>query len=108
MRFALQVGRASLGSMACHISGAYVGYLRRNRGWTGPVFHHYAAIPLDAELFLDDLVIWLHRPPRYTEAGQGRTSVCWTANSAYVSPTPSNWITTELALAALVLRSHRH
>ena len=101
MRFALQVDRASVGSMAGHISGAYAGYLRRNRGWTGPVFHHYSAIPVDAELFLDDLVIWLHRPPQRTGAAQGRTSLCWTANSAYLCPNSSNWISTGRVLTAL-------
>jgi hypothetical protein len=101
MRFALQFGRASVGSMACHISGAYGGYLRRSRGWTGPIFHHYSAIPVDAELFLDDLVIWLHRPPQCTGTAQGRTNLCWTANSAYLSPNSSNWITTERVLKAL-------
>jgi hypothetical protein len=101
MRFALQVDRASVGSMACHISGAYAGYLRRNRGWTGPVFHRYSAIPVDAELFLDDLVIWLHRPPQRTETAQGRTSLCRTANSAYLNPNSSNWITTARVLTAL-------
>jgi hypothetical protein len=101
IRFALQVGRASVGSMACHISGAYASYLRRNRGWTGPVFRHYSAIPIDAELFLDDLVIWLHRPPQCTGSAQGRTSLCWTANSAYLSPSSSNWIATQRVLTAL-------
>lgn len=101
MRFALQLGCAPVGSMACHISGAYAGYLRRNRGWTGPVLHHYSAIPVDAELFLDDLVIWLHRPAQRMGTTQGRTSLCWTANLAYLSPNSSNWITTERVLRAL-------
>jgi hypothetical protein len=101
MRFALQVGRASVGAMACHISGAYASYLRRSRGWTGPVFHHYSAIPVDAELFLDDLVVWLHSPLQCTGTAKERTSLCWTANSAYLSPNSSSWITTERVLAAL-------
>lgn len=101
MRFAVQVGRAPVGSMARHISGAYAGYLRRSRGWQGPIFHHYCAIPVDAELFLDDLVIWLHRPPQRTGTTQGGTSLCWTANLAYLSPNSSNWITTERVLRAL-------
>jgi transposase-like protein len=101
MRFALQAGRASVGAMACHISGAYAGYLRRSRGWKGPVFRHYSAIPVDAELFLDDLVTWLHRPPQYSRTTEARTSLYWTANSAYLTPNSSNWITTEPVLTAL-------
>jgi hypothetical protein len=101
MRFALQVGRAPVGSMACHISGAYAIHLRRSRGWTGPVFRHYSAIPVDAELFLDDLVIWLHRPAPRAGAAPGRTSLCWTANFAYLYPNSSNWIETDRVLAAL-------
>jgi|HubBroStandDraft_1064217.scaffolds.fasta_scaffold00012_102 hypothetical protein len=101
MRFALELGRASVGAMACHISGGYAGYLRRNRGSTGAVFHHYSAVPVDAELFLDDLVIWLHRPLQYSRTTSARTSQCWTANSAYLRPNSSNWIATERVLTAL-------
>jgi hypothetical protein len=101
MRFALQVDRASVGTMARHISGAYAIHLRRSREWTGRIFRHYCAIPVDAELFLDDLVLWLHRPPPCTGTTPARTNPCWTANSAYISPNSSNWITTERVLTAL-------
>ena len=102
LRFALQLGNAPVGAMARHISAAYAAHLRRRRGRTGRAFNHYAAIPVDAELFLDDLVIWLHRPPQ--TAGKDdpvRTGFCWTANSAYLVPNSLNWITTGRVLAAL-------
>jgi transposase-like protein len=101
MRFALQVDLAPVGAMAGHISGTYASHLRRSRGWTGPIFHHYSAIPVDAELFLDDLVVWLHRPPQFTGTVQTGMSLCWTANSAYLSPNSSSWITTDRVLTAL-------
>jgi hypothetical protein len=93
MHFAVQVGQASIGAMARHISGAYAIHLRRRRGWTGSVFKSYVVVPVDADLFLDDLVIWLHRPP-------GADS-CWTADSAYLTPNLLPWITTDRVLAAL-------
>jgi transposase-like protein len=93
MRFAVQMGQASAGAMAHHIAGAYAIHLRRRRGWTGSIFHHYTAIPVDGDLFLDDLVIWLHRPPE--------SAFCWTADRAYVVAKSLTWITTERVLAAM-------
>jgi hypothetical protein len=95
MRFAIQMGRASPGAMAHHIAGAYASHLRRRRGWSGSIFHHYIALPVDGDLFLDDLVIWLHRPPE--------SAFCWTADSAYLIANSKSlsWITTERVLAAM-------
>jgi hypothetical protein len=101
MRFALEMGDASVGTVAHHISGAYAIHLRRHRGWVGSAFNHYAAIPIDAELFLDDLVLWLHRPPESFEAQRAQPHACWTADSAYLIPGSLAWITTERVLSAL-------
>ncbi len=101
MRFAVQSAHASTGAIAHHISGAYAIYLRHRRGWTGSIFKHYVAIPIDAELFLDDLVIWLHRPAEPDKAESARVDFCWTGDSAYLSPKSLTWITTERVLAAL-------
>jgi hypothetical protein len=101
MRFAVEMARASAGAAAHHISGAYAIHLRRRRGWIGSIFHHYVAIPIDAELFLDELVLWLHRPPESTAANGARLDACWTADSAYRIPKSLTWITTERVLAAL-------
>jgi Bacterial dnaA protein helix-turn-helix len=92
IRFAVEMRYASVGAMARHISGTYAIHLRRRRGWAGKIFNRYVAIPIDAELFLDDLVLWLHRP---------RPDNCWTADSAYLIPHSSSWITTDRVLAAL-------
>jgi Bacterial dnaA protein helix-turn-helix len=101
MHFAIQVGQASIGAMARHISGAYAIHLRRRRGWTGSVFKSYVVVPVDADLFLDDLVIWLHRPPESNNPDQARANSCWTADSAYLTPNLLPWITTDRVLAAL-------
>jgi transposase-like protein len=93
MRFAVQMGHASAGAMARHIAGAYGIHLRRRRGWTGRIFYPYVAIPVDGDLFLDDLVIWLHRPPE--------SAFCWTADSAYLITKSLTWITTKRVLAAM-------
>jgi hypothetical protein len=93
MRFAVQTRHASVGAMARHIAGAYAIHLRRRRGWTGRIFYHYIAIPVDGDLYLDDLVIWLHRPPE--------SAFCWTADSAYLIAKSLTWITTERVLAAM-------
>ena len=86
IRFAVEMGHASVGATARHISGAYAVHLRRRRGWTGSIFHRYVAIPIDAELFLDELVLWLHRPPESAKAEGAGQDACWTADSAYLNP----------------------
>jgi hypothetical protein len=101
MRFAVEIGYASVGAMAHHISGGYAIHLRRRRGWTGRIFNRYVVIPIDAELFLDELVLWLHRPPESGKAAGARSDACWTADSAYLIPNSLTWITTEGVLAAL-------
>jgi transposase-like protein len=100
MRFAVEMRHASAGAAAHHISGAYGIHLRRRRGWTGSIFKHYVAIPIDAELFLDELVLWLHRPPESTQPEAARPA-CWTAASAYLIPNSMAWIRTDCVLAAL-------
>jgi transposase-like protein len=101
MRFAVELRHASAGATAQHISGTYAIHLRRRRGWTGRIFNHYHAIPIDAELYLDELVLWLHRPPESTKAEGARSDACWTADSAYLIPKSSTWISTDRVLAAL-------
>jgi len=101
MRFAIQMEHASVGAIAHHISGAYAIHLRRRRGWTGSVFDHYIAIPIDADLFLLDLVICLHRPHDSGKADGARADFCRTGDSAYLNPKSLTWITTERVLAAL-------
>jgi hypothetical protein len=92
IRFALQVAHAPLGAMAHHISGAYAIHLRQTLRQSGGIFKHYTAIPLD-EIYLDDLVLWLHRPSTHTRI--------WTADEAYLTPNSLPWINTDLVLSAL-------
>jgi len=101
IRLAIQREYASVGAIAHHISGAYAIHLRRRRGWSGSVFKHYIVIPIDGDLFLDDLVIWLHRPHESYKGEGISTESCWTGDSAYLSPKSLTWIATERALAAL-------
>ncbi len=93
IRFAVQAAHAPLGAMAHHISGAYAIHLRQTRSLVGNIFKHYAAIPLEDDTYLDDLVLWLHRP-----AGHARI---WTADDAYLIPKSLPWIDTGRVLSAL-------
>jgi hypothetical protein len=93
IRFAIQVAHAPLGGMAHHISGAYAIHLRQTRGLRGSIFKHYAAIPLQDDFYLDDLVLWLHRPVGHTRI--------WTADDAYLTPKSLPWIDTNRVLSAL-------
>jgi transposase-like protein len=101
IRLAIYRGYASVGAIAHHISGAYAIHLRRRHGWSGSAFKHYIAIAIDGDLFLDDLVIWLHRAHESDEAEGTRARFCWTGDSAYLSPKSLTWIATERVLAAL-------
>jgi DnaA-like protein len=92
MRFALQVAHAPLGAMAHHISGAYAIHVRQTRGLSGGIFKHYAAIPVD-EVYLDDLVLWLHRSAAHARI--------WTTDHAYLVPNSTPWINTDRVLISL-------
>jgi hypothetical protein len=100
MHFAVQVANASIGAMAQHISGAYSIHLRRRREWTDSLFSHYLVFAIDAEVRLDDLVIWLHAPEQ-NPAGHVQGHPYWTADAAYLSPGSLTWITTDRVLDAL-------
>jgi Bacterial dnaA protein helix-turn-helix len=100
MRFALQVAQAPVGAMAQHLAAAYASHLRQHRGWHGCIFKHYIAAPLHDEVFLDDLIMWLHRPAPSLHQGRVRNPV-FTADAAYLHPHGSAWITTDRVLQSL-------
>jgi hypothetical protein len=102
MRFAMQIMHASLGTIAHQITGAYATRLRKTRGVRGTLFKHYIAIPLRDDVFLDDLVFWLHRSGRPAGApGMGVHTQVWTAESTYLKPNSLPWINTNRVLSAL-------
>jgi hypothetical protein len=93
IRFAVRVAHAPLGAMAHHISGAYAIHLRQMRGIGGSIFKPYAAIRLEDDTYLDELVLWLHRPVS--------RSRIWTGEDAYLTPKSLPWIDTGRILSAL-------
>jgi hypothetical protein len=97
MRFAMQVAHASVGAMAHHISAAYALHVRQSRGISGGILKHYVVLPLDDDLFLDELVLWLHRP----SAAGASTMRAWTADDAYLTPQAIPWISTARVLKSL-------
>jgi hypothetical protein len=100
IRLAVQVARTPIGTVAQHIEGSYAKYLRRRRGWRGAVFKHYRAAPFDDDLYLDDLVMWLHRPAESRSRGK-LAAPLWTGEAAYLSPRSLPWITTDRVLREL-------
>ena len=96
MRFAIQVAHSSIGAMAHHISAPYALYLRQSRGIPGSVFKHYMSLPLEDDTYLDDLVLWLHRP-----STPAATTTTWTADAAYLTPQSIPWISTARILQSL-------
>ena len=105
IRFALQVVHASFGTIAHQIAGAYATHLRKTRHSSGAVFKHYVIIPLPDDVFLDDLVFWLHRSstPAIAPGNDKSAAITqiWTAESAYLSPRALPWVNTVRVLAAL-------
>ena len=100
MRFAIQVAHAPIGAMAQHLSAAYAHHLRRQHGWHGRIFKHYVATPLHDEVFLDDLVLWLHRSATRIPREIIPTPV-FTADDAYLHPHANTWTTTDRVLQSL-------
>jgi hypothetical protein len=100
IRLAVQVAHTPIGAIAQHIAGSYAKYLRQRRGWRGAVFKHYRAAPLDDDLYLDELVMWLHRPAESRSRGRLAAPI-WTGEAAYLSPPALPWITTDRVLQEL-------
>jgi hypothetical protein len=105
MRLALQLMHAAIGAIAHQIAGAYATHLRKTRGLGGSLFKHYIVIPLRDDIFLDDLVFWVHRSPDRASASamskpDARLQV-WTADSAYLVPNSLPWINTARVLTSL-------
>jgi len=84
IHFALQLGRASVGAMAHHLSAAYGTRMRRKRGWRGATFQRYRVIPLDVN-DLEDFMRWLHRRAK-------ENAPVFTAAAAYLTPPALSWI----------------
>jgi hypothetical protein len=104
IRFALQVVHASLGAIAHQITSAYATHLRKTRALNGPLFKHYLAIRLDGDVFLEELVLWMHRPPDRTETSRGDLGSefpLWTAESAYLLPNSLPWINADRVLQSM-------
>jgi len=104
IHFALQIAHASIGAMAQHVSAAYAAHLWNRRRWGDVVFNHYLVIPLPDEIFLDDLVIWLHRRSSSSTEGTASGPV-YTADAAYLAPPALPWVNTQRVLQALSARS---
>jgi len=112
IRFALQVVHASLGTIAHQIAGAYATHLRKTRRLGGGIFRHYIAIPLTDDIFLDELVFWLHRSkgPLTTapiRALSDAATQVWTAERAYLLPNSLPWINTDRVLSSLSVGAPR-
>jgi hypothetical protein len=104
MRFALQLVHAPLGTVAHQIAGAYATHLRKTRNLSGSIFKHYAVVPLREAVFLDELVLWLHRSALSDAPGIAKTrslTRVWTAESAYLQPHALPWINTDRVLTSL-------
>jgi hypothetical protein len=97
LHFALELAHAPLAQVVRHLSGGYGGYLRRRHGWVRGIFRRYRAVPVDAALYWEDLVVWLHQARAYN----GPAALCWTADAAYRQPGALPWISTGLVLEGL-------
>jgi hypothetical protein len=93
IHFALRLAHSTIGTVARHLSAGYANHFRRRHGTTGGVFKRYGAFAFDALEYLDDFVLWLHRPPTSEDANRAGFP-CWTTESAYLTPRSLDWIAT--------------
>jgi hypothetical protein len=98
IRLAIELGHATLGSMAHHISGSYAIHLRQKHGIRGAIFEHYRTLPCDSA-YLQELVFWLHQRPR------DDLHRIWTTEDAYLAPGSAPWVNTERVLTLVRARS---
>jgi hypothetical protein len=92
IRIVMLLGYAPIGAMAHHITAAYAARMRQRRQWKGRAFKRFLLAPHVDEIYLDDLIFWLHRPSK---------NLLWTADAAYLTPPALPWIDTTPVFEAL-------
>jgi len=102
VQMALQVSDAPLSKVMQNLSFRYTRYFNKAHSRQGPLFHgRYKAILIDPDVYLNDLVRYVHNNP--VRAGVAKTAdkAKWTSYQGYMGSDEKSWLSTEAVLGSM-------
>lgn len=102
VQMALQVGDAPLSKVMQNLSFRYTRYFNKAHGRQGPLFHgRYKAVLIDQEVYLHDLVRYVHNNPLRNGDAKSAAKAKWTSFAGYMGSDEKKWLSTEAVLDSL-------
>lgn len=102
VQMALQVSDAPLSKVMQNLSFRYTRYFNKARKRQGPLFHgRYKAILIDQDVYLNDLVRYVHNNPIRSGAAKSADKAKWTSYENYMGSNDKTWLSTEAVLGSL-------
>jgi len=102
VQMALQVSDAPLSKVMQNLSFRYTRYFNKAQKRQGPLFHgRYKAILIDHDVYLNDLVRYIHNNPIRSGAAKSADKAKWTSYNGYMGTAEKNWLSTEAVLSSL-------
>lgn len=100
VQMAIKVKDSPLSKVMQNLTFRYTRYFNSKHNQSGPLFHgRYKAIAIDADVYLNDLVCYIHNNP--VRGGDAKTAVAgkWTSHAGYLdSANAPEWLTTSAVL----------
>lgn len=100
VQMAVQVSDAPLSKVMQNLSFRYTRYFNKQHKRTGPLFHgRYRAILVDPDVYLNDLVRFIHNSPVRLGTAKSADTAKWTSHAHYVgSDENPAWLSTAAVL----------
>jgi putative transposase len=102
VQMALQVSDAPLSKVMQNLSFRYTRYFNKAHKRQGPLFHgRYKAILIDQDVYLNDLVRYVHNNPVRSGAAKSADKAKWTSYEGYMGSDDKPWLCTEAVLGSM-------
>lgn len=100
VQMAVQIDDAPLSKVMQNLTFRYTRHFNSIHGRKGPLFHgRYKAIVIDADVYLNELVRYIHNIPVRASVGKTASAVKWTSHNAYMDASRQpEWLTTSTVL----------
>lgn len=102
VQMALQVSDAPLSKVMQNLSFRYTRYFNKVHKRQGPLFHgRYKAVLIDQDVYLNDLVRYIHNNPVRSGAAKSADKAKWTSYADYMGTNEKTWLNTDAVLNSM-------
>ena len=102
VQMAVQVSEAPLSKVMQNLSFRYTRYFNKAHSRQGPLFHgRYKAILIDEDVYLNDLVRYVHNNPVRAGVVKSASKAKWTSYEAYMGTDEKSWLSTDAVLGSM-------